>query len=597
MPLNYKLSVILLLNVLLTAACQSSEDEQANEGALSTNTHQNWHCQSSDTSHQVRFLNQSTFGANRTEVARLCQLGQSQWFLNQLDERPSYLMPYVQTELAQADRESEDELSAFVFESPTFGFWTNAIAGNDQLRQRMAFALSEIFVISTKGGEVLAETPTAIARYQDLLIKHAFGNYRTLLDDITYSATMGYYLTYIGSKKADPATGRVPDENYARELLQLFSIGVTLLNQDGTQKTDSQGKPVEAYNNQDITGLAKVFTGFDLDVPAALDEDERHDAWMDAALKPMIIRTEDHSQVEKHFLGKTLAANTPARQTIQQALDHIFAHPNVAPFFSTQLIKRLTSSNPSPAYVKRVADSFDAGWYTLPNGQVVGTRQRGDLGATLAAILFDPETRQDPASQYGKLREPILTFTQWARAFEIRKVTPQFKLDLWSTDSADALSQHPYRSPSVFNYFRPGYVPPGSHSADMGLTAPEMQLINASSLPGYSNFLTHFIFNNMVEEDIDDAQAELAEEGKRVSRSQVKQSFHARYQYEYQLARHPDKLVQHLDLLLTGNRLSTDTKRSIATSINELDSNEDRLLRVQLAILMVMTSPDYLFQY
>ncbi|MDA0117580.1 MULTISPECIES: DUF1800 domain-containing protein [Vibrio] len=592
----YPISTLIVTSALFTVTSHSAQGEQAASSIMSS-VDQNqayWQCQTDQISQSVRFLNQVTFGAKRQDINALCKESQSQWFINQLNTQPSYLMPHVQLAIAHADH--GEELNAFVLESPTFGFWTNAITANDQLRQRMAFALSEIFVVSTKGGEVLAETPTAIASYEDLLIKHAFGNFRQLLSDITYSATMGYYLTYMGSKKADAATGRMPDENYARELLQLFTIGVTLLNQDGSEKINNQGKAIEAYSNLDITGLAKVFTGFDLNVPSHFDEEERFEAWMDAAPKAMTIRRQYHSSEEKRFLGYTIAANTSAEQSVQQALDHIFHHPNVAPFFSTQLIKRFTTSNPSTHYVKRVADTFDAGWYMLPDGQIVGSRQRGDLKATLAAVLFDTEAQRLVSLHHGKIREPLLAFTQWARAFEIRQVTPQFKLDLWSTEGVEALSQHPYRSPSVFNFFRPGYVPPGSKSAEMGLTAPEMQLINASSLSGYSNFLTHFIFNNLMEEDIDDEQASLAEEGKQVSRAQIKQSFRAYYTHEYQLASQPNLLVSHLDLLLTGHRLSDETKRSIATAIDYLEEEEDRLMRVQLAILMVMTSPDYLFQ-
>ncbi len=555
-----------------------------------------WQCELNNQSsmRHLRFLGHTTFGATKAEFNKICESSQSHWFLEQTRLPASLLMPHVDKAFSEWDEESE--LTTFVIDSPTFGFWNNAISAPDQLRQRMAFALSQILVISTKGSEVLAETPTAIAHYQDILIRNALGNYRTLLEEVTYAPAMGYYLTYIGSKKADAVSGTKPDENFARELLQLFTIGPSKLNQDGTPAVDSLGKSKDTYTNKDITELAKVFTGFDIDVENNLDEEERFERWMEVADLPMIIRNKEHSTQEITFLGKTIAENTPAEEAVSLALDYIFQHPNLAPFVSTQLIKRFTSSNPSPQYVERVARTFDSGWYVVPNGSLIGTRQRGDLSATLAAIIFDPEISHASGSNTGKVREPILALTHWARVFDLKEAIAEYELELWSTDSSRSLSQHPYRSPSVFNFFRPGYTPPGSMTAKQGLTAPEMQLMNASSIPGFANLMTHFIFKFHNDDELKEYQELLAEEGRSVSIQELKRNFKPSYDYELTLARKPQHLVEHLDKLLTQNNLSNTTTQNIVDALTLLDDDEDLQLRVQLATLMVMTSPGYLIQ-
>ena len=216
----------------------------------------------------------------------------------------------------------------------------------------------------------------------------------------------------------------MPDENYAREILQLFSIGLYELNADGTPRLDGDGKPIETYNNSDITGLARVFTGLDLDVDGGFDEEAEDNlgyADSQCLMRPMRVFADDHSSLEKQFLGSTIPANTDAQSSISTALDIIFNHPNVGPFIARQLIQRLVTSHPRPAYVARVAMAFDQGSFQLPDGDSVGTGQRGDLAATVAAILFDLEARDSvvTASTFGKVR-PVLRLTAWARALVLK---------------------------------------------------------------------------------------------------------------------------------------------------------------------------------
>ncbi|TMP40452.1 DUF1800 domain-containing protein [Pseudoalteromonas citrea] len=538
-----------------------------------------------------RFLQQSTFGATANDIATLTNTSASKWFKSQLAESPSNVLPIV-VSYAPPDTQNDDEFDLFLIESTTFGFWMNSIAGADQLRQRMAFALSEILVVSNKGGETLTDQPTAVASYQDILINNAFGNYRTLLEEVTYSPAMGHYLTYLGNQKSDPATGRVPDENYARELLQLFTLGVVELNTDGSIKTDNDGIASELYSNKDITGLAKVMTGLDYNEPD--DETIANNVFT----RPMAINPEAHSDDEKSFLGLTIPAGVDGKTSISMALDHIFAHPNLPPFITKQLIQRLVSSNPSSAYVTRTVSAFKEGLYTLPDGTAVGTGQRGDLSATLAAILFDEEARNIASNTGGKIREPILRFTHWTRAFNVQNITPQFQTILWDTSPANLLAQHPYRSPSVFNFFRPGYAAPGTTSASNGLVAPELQIINATSIPGYVNFMTHFISSEQQYANADDLNDEFDNPRIPVSLEDYQKSFLATYDEELKLANDIDALIARLNLLLTANQLSQASKASIKKILNNIPADEENgyLTRVQLAVLLVMTTPDYIVQ-
>lgn len=541
----------------------------------------------------ARFLTQATFGPSLSDINALTGTEASAWFLRQIQEEPSYLLPVVD-ELMNLD--DDDEGAPLAGEATTFGFWRSAIAGADQLRQRMAFALSEILVVSNGGGELLTDVPEAVAYYQDRLIEHALGNYRDLLEDVTYSPAMGYYLTYMGSEKGDPVTGRMPDENYARELMQLFTIGVVELNADGTPRLDAAGQPIETYDNSDVTGLARVFTGLDVD-PEYFFADEDEGLPLGYAF-PMAVYTERHSALEKAFLNTVIPENTPAGQSITLALDHIFAHPNVAPFVSRQLIQRLVSSNPTPAYTARVAAAFEAGSYRLPSGARVGDGRRGDLAATAAAILFDAEARTLAGVEGGKIREPILRFTHWARAFQVREVTPEYRDTLWDTSSPLDLGQHPYRAPSVFNFFRPGHIAQGSLTGERGLNAPELQIVNASTVPGFANFMFDFIFFEGEDVDVEELQEFFDEDGYPLDANRARDSFDPDYSAEAALADSPAALVDRLDLLLTYGTLSPDTRAQIVELLEQLPAEEpwERVDVARFAVFMMMTSPDYLVQ-
>jgi uncharacterized protein (DUF1800 family) len=371
---------------------------------------------------------------------------------------------------------------------------------------------------------------------------------------------------------------------------------------DGSVKVDAEGHSIELFDNGDITGLAKVFTGLNLDYETAesLPDDQQ---WRYVLSQPMTIDERYHSTEEKSFLGMTIPADTQAQQSIDLALTHIMAQPSVAPFISRQLIQRLVTSHPSPEYIERVANAFENGVYTLPNGQQVGTGKKGDLRATVAAILMDSQatstdTLQEPT--FGKVREPIIRFVHWARAFNASEILPEFMPKLWDVKDSNQLGQHPYRSPSVFNFFRPGYQAPGSVSGEAGMTAPELQLVSATSLFGYANFMFDYISGRAQQGNLYTVENHLAEDYSSISGAD--DSFHADYSAELALANDPQALIDHLDLLLTAQTMTTQTKAHIVDTLNDIPLETDTFnfsgdeLRVIMGIFMTMTSADYVVQ-
>lgn len=514
------------------------------------------------------FLTRATFGPTRESIDELVEIGYSAWIQQQLEVPVNY---YGEAGRLQPVADDIVALST----APLF--WEQAIAGPDQLRQRAAFALSQIFVISAFESESMWRYGHTIARYMDILQDGAFGNYRDLLENVTYSPAMGTYLTYLGNSPADAATGVVPDENYAREIMQLFTIGLLELNRDGTPRLDRSGQPIETYDNDDITELAKVFTGLWWS-GLTFRGWERPNSTQQA--QPMAINERYHSNEAKSFLGITIPANTPGAQSIDLALDRLFEHDNLAPFVCRQLIQRFVTSNPSRNYVLRVVNAFESGEFTLPNGDTVGQGRRGDLAATVAAILLDPEAL-DPASAesetFGKIREPVIRFTHWARAVGVERANPGRFWILENTSTPDRLNQQAFRAPSVFNFFRPGYVAPGSNTAAAGLVAPELQITDASSAAGYVNFMQLFITHANASTN----------------------PFEPQYDDEIALIASREQFADHLDLVLMSGRMRVETRARLLSAIEAVSGGtaDTRSLRqVQAALMVAVTSSEYLVQ-
>lgn len=512
------------------------------------------------------FLNQATFGATNDEIALVQDGGYEEWLLAEFDKpQGSFLEPVLLVEASGTDAGS-DEL--------TETFWTQSILGEDQLRQRVGFALSQIIVASFADGE-LEDRPVAMANFMDIVTAGAFGDFRQTLENVTYSPAMAIWLTYLQNQRADEEGIVVPDENYAREVMQLFTIGTLDLAPNGDLILDGNGDPIETYSNDDVTELAKVFTGL------SWAEESRffsRPSTNRSEFLPLVMFDEEHSPEEKTFLGTTIPEGTLGDTSISIALDTLFAHPNTPPFISRQLIQRLVTSNPSSSYVGRVADAFRTGSFATPEGRTIGAGTRGDMRAVVAAILLDPEARDDAFGagiQYGKLREPVIRFTQWARAFGVNNTSVDNLNIVQDTRGPDSLNQQAYRSPSVFNFYRPGYVQPGSESAAAGLVAPELQITTSASVTGYANFITEFIFD-------DDERTQFAPD----------------YSTELALASDPAALVDHLNTLLASGQLSDGVRTQIIDAITAIteDTNDFTRdeLRVRTAILFVMTSVDYI---
>jgi uncharacterized protein (DUF1800 family) len=495
-----------------------------------------------------RFLGQASFAASDSAITRVKALGYSGW----LDEQLA--APRTQSHydwlLAKGYAADTNINGAAGFDNT---LWRKFISSPDGFRQRIVLALSEIFVVSMTGLPVSWRAFVG-ASYADVLEANAFGTYRALLEAVTLSPAMGLYLNMRGNQKEDTTIGRVPDENYAREVLQLFSLGLIELAADGTPRN---GVATETYGQDTITGLARALTGWDYDGFSRTDT-----AWAQRPMTPIASR---HSMAEKRFLGVTIPANTDARASLTIALDTIANHPNVGPFIGRQLIQRLVTSNPSAAYVGRVAAVF--------NNNGVGVR--GDMKAVIKAVLLDTDARRAPAASdttRGKLREPLQRFMQWARTFGVSSPT-----ELWNvgdqSNPATRLGQSPLRSPSVFNFFRPGYVPPNSALGTQGLTAPEFQITNESSVVGWANGAQTFVASG-VGELRPDYTAELA------------------------LADDAPALVRRVNLLLAANALSTENATLITNAVASISASTDtgKRNRVYAAIHLVLCAPEYLVQ-
>lgn len=523
----------------------------------------------SDKTEATDFINRGSFGGQTDEIDRLVGTSPSNWLTSQFALDPTYILPPLRIQFENG-QEIDNRAHATAF-------WDAAISNEDQLRQRMVFALSQITVVSDKN---MGNRPLTMAHYIDVLQEHAFGNYRDLLQDLTYAPATARFLTYFRNRKGDERTGRMPDENYARELLQLFTLGLVELNMDGTPKTGSNAEPIEIFTNDDIVGLARVFTGLSAPGSTFWSANPNGD------YVPLISYAEQHSGLEKTFLGKTITAGTPADDSIKQALDHIFEHPNMAPFLSRQLIQRFTQSHPSPAYVERVATAFETGRFTSEDNVRFGTGIRGDLQATLAAVLLDRQFYDEtpPSIEGGKIREPVLKFVHWARAMNVEDIKSDNEwFLLYNAENNTRLAQAPFRSPSVFNFYRPGFVAPGSQTAERNLTAPEFQIVNEGSATGYANFMLEFVFDTSPRRDNDIP------------------SFTANYADEIALADDPLALADHLNAKLLAGRMSMETKDRMVAALNEVtirsdtaeNTAEDKLVRARLAIYMAVTDPAF----
>ena len=531
----------------------------------------------------ARFLQQTQFSSTDAEISALRLGSYAQWLGRQFDA----VQGQRGWDWLEARGYGKMDLNGYYGATypADFMIWNQLMSGPDAMRRRMALALSELFVVSLEPAQFNWRSH-AFAHYWDTLVKNAFGNFRQLLEDVTLHPAMGFYLNTKGNQKDNPATGRLPDENYAREVMQLFTIGLYQLNPDGTEKKDASGKPIETYTQSDVSNLARVFTGYDFDRSDGVRVPVTGQTWTvesrDFTRKPMTFDAGKHSTLAATFLGVTIPASTPGPAALKTALDTLFNHPNAGPFFTRQMIQRLVTSNPSAA---RVAAKFNN------NGAGV----RGDLRAVWIAILLDSEARGAQGltdARFGKLREPMLRLIQWARTFGATSAGGSWKI--FDTTSVDTkLGQSPLRAPSVFNYFRPGFVPPGTAMAASQATAPEFQLVNEITVGVYLNYMQGVIRYGIACPKPSVPEAAYA--------SAYVPDVVASYAKELQLVTSAAALVAHLSLVLCAGQLSAATQTLIvnalnATPVTAASTATVKLERVAAAVLLVMASAEYLIQ-
>ena len=527
-----------------------------------------------------RFLTQATFGPTQAAITALQPSSFSAWLANQTSmavSTPTH-QAWVDQRLTQLQAATPTAtLSASQFYE---SFWQHAVQAPDELRQRVKFALSQIFVISLLDTNVDVR---GAASYYDMLGADAFGNFRTIMDDVTYHPMMGIYLTYMSNVKESGTS--TPDQNYARELMQLMSIGLYKLNNDGSRQLDSAGNPIPTYSQDDILGLSKVFTGLGWYSPSPTTSTFNGGSKdPSATIKPMIVYNQFHSISAKSFLGVTIPASTTADTAgdIKFALDTLFNQTNVGPFIAFRLIQQLVTSNPSPAYVARVASVFN------DNGKGV----RGDMAAVVTAILTDTvarDTATDVASpSFGKLREPVVRLANWMRAFSVTSQSGNWLMT--STSANTSLGESPLTSSSVFNFWPPGYAPPSTQLAANNLLSPEFQGVDEVTVAGYLNTLQGAIGNGIGSVPTGGSGADIQ----------------SAYTAEIAVATDANALADRMNLLLLYGQMSATLRQRLVDSINgvtipggtatQAQINAALLNRAKIAVMLTMASPDYLVQ-
>ncbi len=500
-----------------------------------------------------QLLNQATFGATEAEAQRVVALGIEGWVDDQMQKPASLQLPHM--------RELPPREDVGQLQQDRVDVWfRNALHGDDQLRQRVAFALSEIMVVSQQGA--LIEAPLSLASYYDMLAENAFGNYRDLIEDVTLHPAMGVYLSMLGNERPNPESNIRPDENYARELMQLFSVGLVELDTDGSVRLDEQNQPVPTYDQSIIEGFAHVYTGWTYAGFTTFDQAFRTPA---NQVVPMQLYPDLHDTGPKKLLNNVeLPAGQGGTADLVGALDNIFNHPNVGPFIAIRLMHRLVTSNPSPGYVERVANVYN------DNGSGV----RGDLAAVVRAILLDDEARPDmPIEIDGKMKEPLLRLTQLWRAYGARSASGRYPLFA----SYILFGQGPMQSPSVFNFFSPFYAPPGE-IRDSSLVAPELQIATEYQNTLVTNYMFFQCFGlNHVNGSLgeDDVFIDFAE--------------------EMTLSDDTDALITRVADKLLAGQISATLRQEIEGMLDRIPGN-DAAIRAAETIYLIVTSPEYAYQ-
>jgi len=568
---------ILLLSILLFSSSLLAQEANFSSGYNNTNPlpdNSIYKVSREQANASSRFLSQASLGANYATITQVANMGEAKWLEQQFATALSPITPYSKALIEAGEKiyyQYEPQLgeeAAMEMVMDRLGdperfyinaWWTQAVTAPDLVRHRVATALSEIFVVSNRVEEIGTMT-FPIAHFYDTLLSHSFGNYRELLKAVTLHPTMGVYLSHLNNAKADPAKSTFPDENYAREVMQLFSIGLFELNPDGSLKKDELGQAIATYDNKDIREFAKIFTGLSYGGEDAHFGNQ--EPGNDVYLEPMQMFEQHHQQGQKTLLNNVvLPEGLTGMQDVEAAINNLFNHPNVGPFFGKLMIQRLVTSNPSPAYVSRVTQAFNGG----------KGKPRGDMKNLLRSILLDPEARNSSThANFGRLREPFLRIVHLTRAFNAQSHDRTFNDNGFEFETM--IQQSIFASPSVFNFFQPGYAPNGIIK-ESGLVAPEFQITNSSTILGVKNYLYDALL----------AATPLTPVGQLpVARLDLAQ--------EEALAGDAELLLDRLDTVLTYGTLTNSSRLAIKGAIQPLDTNRQKVL---MAIYLIMISPDY----
>jgi len=500
----------------------------------------------------ARLLDQATFGPTLADIQHVEQVGIDPYLTEQFNT-PTTLLPAIPDPPTGACNVTSLQICL------QSTWWQTAITGNDQLRQRVAFALSEIFVVSVNGANARSIVP-----YHNSLANDAFGNFSTLMKDVTLSSAMGLYLNMWDSDK--PGTGQIANENYAREFMQLFTTGINELNQDGTLKLDSNGNPIPVYTQAQVQAFARAYTGWtsansDGSAPTFYPNNYTN-------YTHTMVPVESHHDTTAKILlsGTVLPAGQTAEQDVDGAIANIFAQSNVGPFVCRQLIQHLVASNPSPAYVSRIAAIFADD----------GSGVRGNLQAVIRGILEDPEARAgdtDPTADGGHLRESILYLTDMIRSLGITNTSPTDDYGILGGYSS-TLGETPYAATSVFNFFPPNFVIPGA-----SVTAPEFSLENTGTAILRLSIVDQFLFNKVFETYVDlsatSAWGILASKTGNATTD-------------------AGNLVDALGILFMHGQMPAAMRTVI---VNHVASLPDIAQRVRVAIYLVITSSQYKIEH
>jgi len=537
----------------------------------------------------ARFLQHAQFSSSEADITAVKNMGASAWLDAQM-ALPSSTGGWDWLAMRGYNVIDSNKFYEMDYQA-NYMAWQQIMSSPDGVRRRVALALSEFFVVSISGVSTISWSQFAMGHYWDILCKNAFGNYRQLLEEVTLSIAMGEFLNTLGNQKEDLTTGRLPDENYSREVMQLFTIGLQKLNIDGTLDKVN-GAAVDTFTQSDVSNLARVFTGYQADDTEGFSDTVVAPTYkvrnVGYTRRPMVLNANRHSMLEARFLGAVVPAGTEGKAALKIALDTLFQHANVGPFFGRQMIQRLVCSNPSPAYVARVATVFNN------NGKGV----RGDLAAVFKAILTDVEATQDSGltnPSFGKLREPMVRVAQWARTFKVSSIKGTWKIGNPNYSAVNALGQSPLQAPSVFNFFRPGYVPPNTSLASMQYTAPEFQLVNESTTASYINFLEEILVNGIwvrAPELITSPSDKTATDGFDIAPD---------YTAEMNLAGNAPALFARLNMLLCAGQLSDATLKDminvfVVDKTNAASNDNNKRSYVAKAIMFVMCCAEYLVQ-